>query len=637
LASRSTTRSWLPARRLGEDVLRLRDGSLRAVLECGRPPAMPGSLLGILRGLQHRTQIVVQARRPPSGDSAPVKARLRASHASLMSGLLGSDIVFLRRLLVVVPSDPDEDGGGPAVLNARVEELKRALARAGLDLMRVIGEELDAIGAPDAVHEGRCEVRVGRQLARTLITTRLPERLRTAVLGALTCEHDLSLHVQPLARVDRVDLSAYVTLWAETRDSLDLATERAEALLAADGVRLRRPYLQAEPALASGLPLGLDLAAVRRVLTEEQLRAAGASSLQAAEEHRLLYGIDPGTRKPLLLDRFSLSNPNAIVVGDVDARSRLLTLEYARASLAGRDVHLITGDGRYQRTLEALEGRRVVPSAFDPFPLASQDDRLESRVRLLLAVIELMAGGLTAAEVSAVEDAIAFAYAAHGYRYEANDEDLLPPTLDEIRTALLRRGAAVCECAQAEVEAVAAALARYTGGTGRRLLEGRRQTRPFGPLSVQDLAPIPEEDQPVAALLSLDRLFRSEPPDRRPLIVLDDAHRVLAGQAGRYVASLMAGAGKCELGLTLATSDIGSILHHEVRDAVLDAGLTVLLRQTSDAVERAAEAFRLTPAEQSWLLRASVDEGLLITDGHRLAFRAIASDEEERLTSGGNS
>jgi hypothetical protein len=31
-----------------------------------------------------------------------------------------------------------------------------------------------------------------------------------------------------------------------------------------------------------------------------------------------------------------------------------------------------------------------------------------------------------------------------------------------------------------------------------------------------------------------------------------------------------------------------------------------------------------------------VDEGLLIAEGRRLAFRAVASDEEERLITGGN-
>ena len=291
MATRSTARSWLTTRRLGEDVLLLRDGSVRAVLECASPPAMPGALFAVLRELLYPTQIVIQARRPSVCDSAPVLARLRASQASLTSRLAGSDTAFLRRLLVVVSCDPAGSAGGTALVSERAAEVQRVLEQEGLPAVRLGGRALDEIGAADAVQEGRCEARVGRRLARTLVVTRLPERLRTDGLDAVACEHDLSLHIQPMGRLDKLEASAYVTLWAETRDVLDLATERAEALLAADGVRTRRPYLQAEPALTSGLPLGLDLVAARRVLTEDQLQASGSlashsTEAQAALRHR---------------------------------------------------------------------------------------------------------------------------------------------------------------------------------------------------------------------------------------------------------------------------------------------------------------------------------------------------------------
>jgi hypothetical protein len=597
---------------------------------------MPGALLALLRELLHPTQIVIQARRPSAGDSAPVLARLRASQASLTSRLMGSDTAFLRRLLVVVSCDPQGSAGGSGLVSERAAEVQRVLEHEGLPAVRLGGRTLDEIGAADAVQEGRCEARVGRRLARTLIVTRLPERLRTDGLDAVACEHDLSLHVRPMGRLHKLEASAYVTLWAETRDVLDLATERAEALLAADGIRTRRPYLQAEPALTSGLPLGLDLVAARRVLTDDQLQASGSLAAHSTGERKLLYGVDPGTRKPLLLDRFSLSNPNAVVLGEADARARLLTLELTRARLAGIHLHLISCEGRYRTAVEALDGRTVASVAFDPFSMTNRGDCLESRIHTLLAVIELMIPGLTPAAASAVEDAIAFSYAAHGYSYESNDGDLVPPTLDEIRTALLRRGARLAELPQEVIEEIAGALERYTAGPGRRLLERKRQTSPLGPLSLHDLAGLPEQDQPIADFLSLDRVWRAVPSDQRALVLLDDAHVALSGQAGLRIARQMAHAEDRGVGVTLATHDAEAILRPAVREAALGAGLTVLLRQTPEQAERIAEAYRLTPAEQSWLLRAAVDEGLLIAEDRRLAFRAVASDEEERLITGGN-
>jgi len=636
LASRSTTRSWLPARRLGVDVLRLRDGSLRAVLECSTPPAVPGRLLGDLQALQQATQIVVRARRPSVGDGTAALARLRASHASLMSRLAGSDTAFVRRLLVVVRCDAEDSAGEPPPVNARVAEVHRALELAALDPVRLAGRELDDIAALDGVQEGRCEVRIGHRLVRTLIVTRLPERLRIDALDAVGCEHDLSLHVQPNGRPDQAEVSAYVSVWAETRDALDVATERAEAVLAADGVRARRPHLQAEPALVSALPLGLDLAGARRVLTGDRLHGTGSPASHRTSECALLYGIDPGTRQPMLLDRLVLTNPNAVVLGDQEARSRLLSLELVRARLAGRHVHLIGTNSAYRNAVEALDGRVVAPVAFDPFSVSGEEESLEARTQALLAAIELMASGLSPAALVAVEDAVAFSYAAHGFSYEDNDADLTPPTLDEIRTAMLRRGATVSDCSQAEIDAVAARLQRYMAGTGRRLLELTTKAPPLGPLSVHDLARLPEEDRPLGALLSLDRVWRSGSHGRPSLVGLDEAHRVLAGVASQSVSRLMATARERHVGLTLATDDISAFLRPGVREFALGAGLTVLLRQSSEDVERVAEAYRLTPAEQSWLLRASRDEGLLITADRRFAFRAIASDEEERLITGGN-
>ena len=83
-------------------------------------------------------------------------------------------------------------------------------------------------------------------------------------------------------------------------------------------------------------------------------------------------------------------------------------------------------------------------------------------------------------------------------------------------------------------------------------------------------------------------------------------------------------------------SDVAGILGGPLREGLLNAGLKVLLRQPAAAMALLAEAFRLTPAEQSWLLNAPAGEGLLLAQGRRLAFKAIASEEELRLiTEGG--
>jgi hypothetical protein len=621
LAIRSTAHAWLPLRRAGEEVLRLRNRSLRAVLECEALTATPARGLGALGPLAHPAQFLLRARRATEGNEHGWRC-LRASQAILMSRLAGGQPALLRRVLVTVPWDVHEGGDGDTLLERRVTEVGERLGCAGLDPVRLAGAELDAVAALDIVHEGRCEVHADGRLARTLIVTRLPEPLADDVLTPLDCEHDVSFHTLPASRPGHVGLAAYVTLWADTRGELDAATEHAEALLAARGMRARRPYLQAEPALLAAAPLGMDLIGTARVVPAAWPVIQGAR----AGDRSLLYGADPGTRQPLRIDRFALANSSALVLGRAEDRPRVLALEIVRARLAGIDVHVIDGTGAHARMIAALDGRFITPTGFDAF--AVPDEGLGARLPALLGLIELVAGGLDPDVRAAVEDALAYVYAAHGYTHDGSHDGCEPPSLAEIAAALARRSAAAAE----EMHAVAQRLQRFAAGAGRRLLAEHSSSPPrLGRLSVHDLASLPPDDRPPAALLVLDRLRRQAASGRGALIVLDGIDKLLSGGPGRFVAALMT----APAGLTVGTADVPAVLSGPLREATLAAGLKVLLRQEPAAAEQLGEALRLTPAEQSWLVRAAPDEGLLVTDDRRLAFRAVASDEEERLISGG--
>ena len=50
-----------------------------------------------------------------------------------------------------------------------------------------------------------------------------------------------------------------------------------------------------------------------------------------------------------------------------------------------------------------------------------------------------------------------------------------------------------------------------------------------------------------------------------------------------------------------------------------------------ERLQRLAELFRLTRAEQTWLLGAAQGEGLLVAQGKRVPFQVVATAEEARL------
>jgi hypothetical protein len=644
LSAHSTACSWLSPQRLGDGTLRLRDGSLRAVLECTASAARLPDVVAALGMPRHLVQLVVRSRRRTDVDGAPRLTRLRVSYATLLAELHDKACPPLERLLVVVPWDVREGGSAEMVLNARTRDIDDHLIQAGLEPVRLASSALDALVVLDQVVEGRCEVRVGDRLARTLLIGGDPRHLDGSWFDSMEADHDLSVQFGGL-ELDLAAMSAGLTLWADGRVDLDRATERAETILAAHGFSSERPHLQAEPALVSTLPLCLNVVASPLVpLVRERGTRPGRTSGQP-ESHRVLYGVDPWRRRPVELDRFDLENPNAIVVGDAKSGcSFMVELDLARARLAGWEAHVIDPRGGHVRTVAALGGTVIAPTTddptpFDPFAPTTGSGGLDVRVRVLGAVIELLGLGLPARLRPVVGDALAFVYAAHGYTDEPGDENPTPPRMDEVVAALQERAARATDALRPALEGLVRQLEEGQAGSAGLLALDRPSVRRAGPapITAYSLAGLPEEHRPLAMLLSLDQIWSRVPGNRPALLVVDGIDPLLPHEMSvRFVAELAEAAAERRAGLTLVTRDVAGLLQGPLRDCALGAGMKVLLRQTPTAASLLSNHFHLTPAEQSWLVRAEVGEGLLLVQGERLAFKAIASDEEHRLiTQGG--
>jgi hypothetical protein len=642
LDSGSSTRPWLWPQRLGTDVLRLADGSLRAVLECTSPTGRLGDAVAALWATPHPIQVVVRSRRALAED-APQLARLRASYAEMVARLNGEPQPLTERLLVVVPWDVGDGESGQVVLNARVRSVGDRLEQMGLEPTRLSASGLDALTTWGDAEEHCCEVGMGDRWARTLLISCHPERLDPAWFRLVCVEHDLAVQLRRI-NASLAEASIVLTVWADSLEALNRATRQAEEILSARGVKSRRPHLQAEPAFAAGLPLCLDRALAPAVKLRARPAIRSIRPGAQDEPHKLVYGVDPGSRRPLAFDRFALDNPNTIILGDDSSGSRLLVrLELLRSRLFGTPAYVIDPEGDHAHLVAEVGGAVVGPTLdartpFDPFLVNGDQESLAARLQVLGALVELLARDLPAAVRPILEDALAFSYAARGFTDDAGYAERTPPCLGEVALALERRAVRIGGARRSEIEAVVQRLDRYVRGDGRRLFE-----RPAvglserAPITAYALAGLPAEDRPAAILLSLDQVWKSLSGERRALLVVVGIDRLLPHEmATRLAAQLMDNAASRRAGLTLIASDVAGVLEGPLRQSVLNAGMKLLLRQTPDAASRLADVFQLTPAEQSWLVGAPVGEGLLLAEGQRLAFRSIASDEERRLiTEGG--
>jgi TraG P-loop domain/Helicase HerA, central domain len=553
--------------------------------------------------------------------------------------------------------------------------------------------------APALFSERPAEVRLGGRLARVLAASAYPQLLRPAWLESLFAydgDLDLSLHIAPVpsrsmmaflnrrvaelsstvriaeeagkipdayrraALVDAADLqdrlargeerlfevSLYAAVWGEDEATLEQATKKVEAILGSILVQSRRLLFRMEPGFMSTLPLGTDQLRFFRILTTGVLAATFPfSGNDLHSKAGLLYGINPDANDAVVLDRFELHNHNAVVFATSGAgKSFLVKVELIRAWLEGTRIIVVDPEGEYAPVVEALDGQvvrigRGQPVGLDPFAVADGGaGALSGRVASLLTLIELLADGMNANQRAAAEDALTFAYAAKGFTEDLCPGDAQPPTLADVRQALVTRASRWRGEARIELEQLAMRLGRYIEGSGRWLFApgaGSVITAdvPLGYL----MEGLPEEDRAVAMFMVLDRIWAQLADNNRPtLVVVDEAWWLMQyPDTARFLRRLAKTARKRHAGLTLITQDVGDVLNSPSGEGIVtNAALQVLMRQAPQTIRQLAELFHLTEAEQTWLLNAQRGEGLLLAMGRRVPFRVVATDEEMAIIEG---
>jgi conjugal transfer ATP-binding protein TraC len=548
--------------------------------------------------------------------------------------------------------------------------------------------DVAALLAPAGFSESRGSVCVGDRVARTVALTRYPVRLHLGWLGdlhSLDGDVDLALHLQPgagasvmsflerriaelsstvriteehggradpyrrtalhdaLELQDRLaqgserlfDASLYLTVWARDDGELESATQRVEALLGARLIHTRRLLFQMRPGLLSTLPLGLDLIAMRRALSTTALSATfpfTGSDLRARSG--LLYGINTLTRSPVVIDRFALENHNAVIFATSGAgKSYLVKVELARALLSGIRALVIDPEGEYAPLLSRM-GAGVVavrpgaPMGLDPFAFTdARPGALSVRIATVTTLVDLLAGGLQPSERAAVEEAIAFAYARAGFADGKPTNSLVPPQLAHVQLRLRGRQG---------MESLALRLDRYVAGSGAWLFRpsDRGSLAANSESAAYVLAGLPEELRAAAMFLVLDQIWRGLADSVRPtLVVIDEAWWLMRhADTAAFLFRLVKTARKRRAGLTLVTQDVSDVLSNPDGEAVItNSALQILMKQSPQAMPRLADLFRLTRAEQSWLLNAQRGDGLLVAQGRRVPIKVLATAEEARL------
>ena len=188
------------------------------------------------------------------------------------------------------------------------------------------------------------------------------------------------------------------------------------------------------------------------------------------------------------------------------------------------------------------------------------------------------------------------------------------------------------------MDGVSLRLDRYVSGAGAWLFQpSDGVAMPETESVAYVLAGLPEEERAAAMFLVLHRIWAGLADSVRPtLVVVDEAWWLMRHpDTAAFLFRLVKTARKRRAGLTLVTQDVGDVLANPDGEAIItNSALQILMKQAPQAMPRLSDLFRLTRAEQSWLLNAQQGDGLLVAQGRRVPLKVLATAEEARLIDG---
>ncbi|BEL05723.1 hypothetical protein Q0Z83_039140 [Actinoplanes sichuanensis] len=439
----------------------------------------------------------------------------------------------------------------------------------------------------------------------------------------------------------------YITVHGRTLDELHQTAAGVRAAAASMLLDLQPATFRHHLGYTSTLPLGVDGLGMRRMFDTRSLAAAfpiGSGDLPApppgtvATADGVLYGVNPSTSGVLMWNRWEQDNHNQVVLARSGAgKSYLVKLEILRNLYQGVEVAVIDPEDEYAVLAEHVGGATIRLGApgvrLNPFDLPAHRPQTALRDHQLTVhtVVQVMLGGLSAAERAALDRAIAGAYTAAGISHDPSTWDRSAPLLTDLAGVLRTDKDPVAQ-------QLVARLQPWVTGAYKDLFDGPTSTVPAGHLVVWSLRHLPDELRTIATMLALNRIWGdidqpTTDDGTRRLVVVDEAWLIMRdGVGARFLARMAKAARKRRAGLTVVTQDAADVLNSELGLAVVgNAATQVLMRQSSQAIDAVQDAFALTDGEARLLLSAPRGEGLLVAGRSRVPFRSLASPSEHRL------
>lgn len=429
-----------------------------------------------------------------------------------------------------------------------------------------------------------------------------------AMSGAVQDAQDLR---QDVVRGETRMLSIGLTL-ALHAPSLDKLDARTEALASiADGLMmpLRTARYQQLPVWQRVLPGGAEASAGREMDTRAAATLFPWISDECQHPHGQVWGQNPMTMTPVVIDRDLLPSPHSLTVAWSGAGKSFATkLLILRARYQGIPVIVIDPEGEYAG-LAQESGVIRVGKAHGLNPLALKDETPEERMRradFMVRWLEITAGRLAQSVKAAIRKHVrgSRALVLSEWLAELSQED---PTVFKRIEEPVRQWISV--------------------------LGETSSPAPRTGLTVIDLAGIPPSLKVAAYLTAVEWILATLSERQARWVVFDEAWHLLGNNLlAPYLEELYRRARKWRTALSLVTQDAHDTLRSPSAQVCLrNSPIVLLMRPHPEALPELTHLFHLSRPEAQILEASGVGEGLLLADRHRIPLRIAASPGEEKL------
>jgi len=444
----------------------------------------------------------------------------------------------------------------------------------------------------------------------------------------------------------------YITLYADSLDELGFVQHKIETMFGQQMIFSKVASSQQEQGLNSTIPQMSDQLQIRRNMNTGSISTSFPfTSADLTQKNGILYGINMHNNGLVIFDRFSLENANMVVFAKAGAgKSFTVKIEALRSMMTGCEILIIDPENEYQKLCDAVGGSYIRLSLssdtrINPFDLPrvidtdESDNALRANLITLHGLLKLMLGttqtteaGVPMSALSPIEEAdldqaLIDTYARVGITADPLTHNSVPPTVSDLYDTLLHMGGSGPGLAQR--------LRKYTTGTFAGIFSQQSNTEINNTMVVFNIRDLEDELRPVAMYIVLSHIWniiRAE--KKRRMLIVDEAWQLMKYEdSANFLFSLAKRARKYYLGLTTITQNIEDFMYSKMGRAVVgNSSMSILLKQSTSAVDVLSNVFKLTDEEKNRLANFPVGQGLFFAGQNHVHIRIDGSDVEKQLS-----